>query len=553
MRQTYFSSESGFATLIALVMVGMLTLIGLAALSTSDDEVSIAGNELQEMRAFYAAESGLERAAANLQVQWENTGLPPTEMPTSPEDEVINNCDITYATVNNTPDSAEQRLLSKGSLAGLHALVNSFTISAAAQNPDNPGKIQMSQTFETALVPIFQFAVFYGNDLEIAPGPDMNLIGRVHSNGNLWLQAGGTLRMDSYVTASGNIYHGRKGAGGVSTGDVLVKDASGNYVSMQEASGWLDSDDTHWYDSSVARWQDRVQDAAHGQGQLNLPLTTTDGDAHKVIERGTGNPDSYEHKAGLKIINGQALQYDDASEVWVDVTASMVADGALTFNSDQFYDGRELEWVDAIELDIEKLYDGGYDPDNGVIYTAQDISGNYPALRLNNAEELDGGLTIASANPVYTNGNFNSNNKKAASILGDAVSFLSNSWDDSKSTLSKYSRVATETSVNASIMTGNMETTDANYNGGFENLPRFLEVWSGKPFNWKGSMVNMWHAVQADGLWNGTYYSPPIRNWMYDTDLDDPHQLPPETPMVRVFQNTGWKQNYVGTDDDGDY
>ena len=99
MKQTYFSSESGFATLIALVMVGMLTLIGLAALSTSDDEVSIAGNELQEMRAFYAAESGLEKAAANLQLQWENTGLPPTVMPTSPEDEVLNSCAITYATI----------------------------------------------------------------------------------------------------------------------------------------------------------------------------------------------------------------------------------------------------------------------------------------------------------------------------------------------------------------------------------------------------------------------------------------------------------------------
>ena len=64
MRLSIWKSEGGFATLVAIIMVGMLTLIGLAALSTSDDEVTIAGNGLQEMRAFYAAEAGLEKAAA---------------------------------------------------------------------------------------------------------------------------------------------------------------------------------------------------------------------------------------------------------------------------------------------------------------------------------------------------------------------------------------------------------------------------------------------------------------------------------------------------------
>ena len=62
-------------------MVAMLTLLGIAALSTSDDEVSIAGNELQEMRAFYAAEAGLEQAASELQDEYDTTGLPPTVMP----------------------------------------------------------------------------------------------------------------------------------------------------------------------------------------------------------------------------------------------------------------------------------------------------------------------------------------------------------------------------------------------------------------------------------------------------------------------------------------
>ncbi|MCB2231104.1 hypothetical protein KQH82_10350 [bacterium] len=555
MIRTKLKSEQGIVTVIALIMVGMLTLIGLAALSTSDDEVSIAGNELQEMRSFYAAEAGLEAAAAALQFEYETTGVPPTTMPSGSDS--INGCRVRYLTADDGP--ATQRTLTTGTLAGLHALVKSFTISAAGYRVADNSRVALQQSFETALVPIFQFAVFYGNDLEIAPGPEMTLIGRVHSNGNLWVQANATLRMDSYVTCSGEFLHGRKGPGGVSGGDVLIKDAAGNYQSVQASAptdvngdGWLTHADTSWYNASVNRWDGRVQDGAHGQGELNLPLTNVD-DPHKIIERADGgNADSYEHKATLKFIDGRA--YQKVGGVWNDVTASMIADGVIAFNNDQFYDQREGEWVDVMELDVDAMYSHGYEPDNGVVYFSDEAasSAEYPAIRINNGDELGDALTICSENPLYTKGDFNSVDKKPAALMGDAITFLSENFDDSKSTWSKSSRVATETTVNASYLTGNTETTDWNYNGGFENLPRFLESWSGRAFNWSGSAVNLWYSLQANGNWNGTYYDPPIRNWRYDTDLDDPNKLPPETPVVRVFQRTGWRQVNVGYADGAD-
>jgi hypothetical protein len=223
----------------------------------------------------------------------------------------------------------------------------------------------------------------------------------------------------------------------------------------------------------------------------------------------------------------------------------MITDGVISFSADQFTDQRENAQVDVMELDIDLMYSQGYAPSSGVIYFA-DSTSDYPALRLRSGSQLDAGLTVASANPVYTLGNYNSVDKKPAAILADAVTFLSGSWDDSKSAMTKSDRIATNTTVNASYLTGNIETTDANYNGGFENLPRFLEEWSGRDFNWLGSAVCLWNSVQANGLWNGTYYSPPDRNWAYDPDLNDPNKLPPETPMVRVFQRIGWQQKYVG-------
>lgn len=536
------SSQSGFATLIALIMVAMLSLIGLAALSTSDDDANIAGNQLQEMRAFYAAEAGLEQAAAILEAEYDSTGAPPTVMPSGTDE--VNGCQVAFSCA--TDGVAGQTMLTHGTLVGLHALVNSFSLTSVAVNAADRAKVEMAQTFETALVPIFQFAIFYGNDLEIAPGPAMNLMGRVHTNGDLWVQAGDVLNMDSYMTAAGSILHGRKGPGGVSAGDVLIKDANGNYVSMKEGAGWLDANDAHWYDSSVARWQGRVQDSTHGQAALNVPLTQdAAGDPHKLIEPASGNPDSYETKADLKFIDRRAYQKVDT--VWVDVTDSMTATGVITFTNNQFTDQREAKNVDLMELDIGKMYDEGFDPSSGVIYYSDQSAGpDFPAMRVSNADELDDALTIASENPVYTLGDYNSVNKKPAAILADAVTFLSSAWDDLMGGSSVDDRVAVNTTVNASYLTGNIETTVSNYNGGFENLPRFLEKWGGKDFNWSGSAVNLWSSVQATGNWNGTYYTPPNRNWQYDSDLDDPANLPPETPVIRVFQRTGWRQEYVG-------
>lgn len=540
-------NQQGVAALIALILIGMLLMLGLAILSTSEDEQTIAGNEFQEMRAFYAAEAGLERVTAAMQNEYDSTGAPPLTLPSGSE--TLNQCQVTYRTTDDGP--AAQRVLTAGTLQGLHALVKSFTITSRAVSTTDNSNMILKQSFETALVPIFQFAVFYDNDLEIAPGPDMTLSGRVHTNGDLYYQAGSNLYLDSYVTAAGDILHGRKGPEAVSSGDVLIKNAAGDYVSAKMGADFLDATYGDWYDSSASRWNGRVQDQSHGQSTLNLPLANSD-DPHKMIERASGNPDSYESKATLRIIDGVATRLM-SDGTWQDVTASMVADGVLTYTEDKFYDQRETHWVDATEIDIDKLYSTGYAPSNGVVYFSDDVasSSEWPALRLTNGETIgsDQGLSVVSENPMYTLGDFNSNNKKPVSLMADAVTFLSNAWEsngyDSYSTNYKTDRTASSTTVNASYVTGNIETTDSDYNGGFENLPRFLEDWGNRTFTWSGSAVNLWNSEQAIGTWNGSYYSPPNRDWKYDTDLNDPNRLPPETPVVRVFQRTGWRQAYT--------
>jgi hypothetical protein len=169
-----------------------------------------------------------------------------------------------------------------------------------------------------------------------------------------------------------------------------------------------------------------------------------------------------------------------------------------------------------------------------------------PGVRLRNAATLPRATTFATNNPLYTFGNFNTSSKKPASILCDALTALSGNWNDSKSTQSLSNRIATATTINASFITGTDETGAGghDYNGGLENVIRFLEDWSSKSLTWRGSAVSLYYSRQARGEWGGDSYSPPDRNWGFDTDLLNIANLPPGTPMVNIVQRTQWYQTF---------
>ena len=64
--RTFFKDQSGVALVIALVMMIILTLIGLASVSTSIFEIILSGNERGATDAFYGADSGAQVVASNL-------------------------------------------------------------------------------------------------------------------------------------------------------------------------------------------------------------------------------------------------------------------------------------------------------------------------------------------------------------------------------------------------------------------------------------------------------------------------------------------------------
>jgi len=537
-------NEEGFTLLIFLSLLLMLTMIGIAAVMTSTTDVNIAGNDLKSINTFYSAEAGLEKAIAQIRAHYTSgaTG-PPNPLPTDSFE--LGNIAVIYSTADN--GAATLETLTVGAYKGLYALVKSFTITSRAKDNGTQTETKIESEVKDALVPIFQFAVFYEQDLEILPGPNMTLGGRVHSNHDLYLGSRASLKCDSWTTAAGDIYHGRKDDPSDNmTGDVTIKDRYGVYQSMKNSDGtWLDSNDPAWVSSSLNRWGGQVQDQSHGMTELNLPVVVS-GDPIDMIKRASGgNTDSYENTAGLKIVDGQVL-YKNASDVWVNVTSTFTSTSILTTKS--FYNYREGKTVTAYDIDISKLNTSGYYPRNGILYASRNqVAGTQQAIRLINGATLSAPLSVVSNNPLYTLGNYNSVNKKAAALFTDALTVLSTNWSDANSDKSLSNRVANNTTVNAAFLTGNSQTSLSHYNGGLENLPRFLETWSGKTFTYRGSMVDLWFSEQATGAWvyGSPQYEAPNRDWAFDLAFLDPNNLPPGVPHINTVLKVSWVQRIV--------
>jgi hypothetical protein len=208
--------------------------------------------------------------------------------------------------------------------------------------------------------------------------------------------------------------------------------------------------------------------------------------------------------------------------------------------------------------------------DASVLVNALSARANRPvhfrrALKLVNGGlgSLPQGLAIASENPVYVQGNFNSDGNFVTagsvpvSVMADAVTLLSNSWNDIRSFTSptnSLNRVATTTSYRMAIVTGKglpfpqPAGSDASFgsDGGAHNFVRSLEDWNaGATHRYRGSMVSFFINRQAVGTFKCCQqdaYNRGPREWTFDTDFLLPSRLPPGTPMFRDVNTLTFRQ-----------
>jgi hypothetical protein len=171
------------------------------------------------------------------------------------------------------------------------------------------------------------------------------------------------------------------------------------------------------------------------------------------------------------------------------------------------------------------------------------------------------GLTIASENPVYVQGNWNAtdsafpNPHSASAILADAVTLLSNSWNDRRSFTDPHNqgpRTATDTGYRFAVISGKGLSfphvagtfQDFGTDGGAHNFLRYLENWGGDLLSYRGSIVSFFTSRQGIGIYKccQDVYSPPTRGYNFDVEFLTPALLPPHTPMFRDINTTGFAQ-----------
>ncbi len=535
-------NKKGQAVILSYLVILSLIILSAGLLTKAVSEKNIAERNKMTTEAFYLAEGANENAIAAFTTAMANFQIP-TTVATFNYATVFTT--FGNATVNTTITRLEQndRPLIENNT---NVYVSDYEVASTAVHPQNTSiSVTVHQIIARRLIPTFQHAVFYNDDLEILPGPAMTLSGRIHSNKDIYVNSRDTLTIDSfYFRSAGDIFNQRKDDPSDPMGGIVSirvdKPGAPDYENM----AGLDSSDPTWTADSIDRWQGTVQSAVHGVTRLTTPAV------------GSIQPDGYyASQANVVIVNNTITKNGVPLTEGVDYPT-----GTVAVSSTSFYSNREEKYIRMTTIDMKKLAgttgtcSGGPCPNNlpsnGLIYaTRNDISGSQePGIKLVNGEEIVNpsggvnGLTLVSNTPVYIKGNYNTVNEKPTSVISDSINLLSNNWNDNNSALGINSRVATPTTFNTAFVAGVDETTVGGYNGGLENYPRMHEKWTGVNLTIKGSFVELWNSTVATGAWlyGAPQYTAPNRIWSYNTAFNNPANLPPFTPMAVEARRIAW-------------
>lgn len=482
------------------------------------------------------------------------------------------------------------------------------------------------QLVGATIIPLFQFAVFYNLDLDVSPGQPMTINGPVFCNGIIWMWPYASMTFNSTV------------------GSALVVTNHMQPYDQQSSSGYVaptykvtGQPQSHLDSLTMPIGTNNNPSAV--EAIINLPPA---GLGAPLAAAYTTNGSIYQFNLSDLIISNSAAGLSSTCgtniTIWFQDSVALTthltpvtndlfrlktggftniityANGARNSRSNvayscysfvtnvQFYDFRESDTVQAVQVDIDKFNDwltntsvtGGLqynktcysDGDHGIrsmfIYNSVPrTSSQLPAVRLINGFQLpyttdpngsartSAGLTVVTPQPVYAYGNYNvqvaggatnaaagttntAGNTYPAAIMADAITILSSKWNDTGSAYlsggSLGSRSPVPTTLNAACLEGIVVSTNdgsgnLHYSGGIENFLRLEENWSSSTvLTYNGSIVVMFPSIYATGFWQvpGNYYNVPTRKWAFDLNFNNPNLLPPNTPQFFKIIRKDW-------------
>ena len=572
--------RSGFALPAALAVLVLLSVLAGTIFANAMASFRSGMTDLGKSRTYYASEAGAESAMAQLALALEDAVLEDEELSkiSAPD---IQGFSFDSFSVKKIGSVMTERI-TDGPFAGLYSRTQLVEIHSEAADPEfNSSAVLI--TAKAQAIPIFQFGVFYEKDLEISNLPPMTFGGWIHSNGSIWTSSRNAWYED-LITTPNKYYRDWKFRHNLALG-VYIHDATGSPVKVQfDSRSHPNAND--FRARSDYDFDNRLKTDAYGVDSLRVPLP--DGvDPVEIIQPREPSDGTLEQNAKfawkadwyVELDLGRIAAGNEASDLCDNgithtrggargVPSAVECRNIFSFRYDMWYEGRERRWVDVLDINLGALFawaTGGNQ--TSIIYITAETAGAddprgdgvFPVIRLVNGQTLGNAVSIATNHPMYVLRNFNSVDWQPAALVADAVTFLSNAWNDAQhqtTTVERRDWNAVDTEVNAAVLAGHSPTPcdhevcgNQPYGGGLENFPRFLEYWDGDELLYRGSLVSLFYNQQGRGPWQfsgnrrarNQYYWPPTRNWEFDTRFEDPENLPPGTPVVGNVIHTAFR------------
>ena len=301
------AGERGIALLTTILMMVLMSalLVGFTTAVMSDQGYRAIDRD--RARAFYGAQSGIEKLNADLARLFVNQVGPndaavmalgvAANRPTIPN--------VTFVDVGSSPAYAVQPLgpatsgiVSSGPYEGLMALKRQFQLDATARAADG-GEVHLKRVVEAVAIPVFQFGIFSDVDLAFNAADDFDFGGRVHTNRNLFLAegSGNTLYLRDKVTAVGEVV--RKflsngvaigSAGQTGTVNMTRGNSTGPFRALTTSEGSVTDGPTSslnnsWPTISLSTYVSNIRNSRTGVKPLNLDLVAANGVNIDLIKR----------------------------------------------------------------------------------------------------------------------------------------------------------------------------------------------------------------------------------------------------------------------------
>lgn len=582
------SHKSGYALLMVMSIVAVSLIVLAATMQRTGTVALLNSRNNTYLVNINAAEAAVEKTYARLAYDFVAFGV----------GGVIHNLPLYRTNVPNTVESTYWRnfQFSDGQGNGNRTYINLLTNYSGPLPSQYPGLFTMNAPVYRivsnarnvgglvtmtsaaqidvllALVPLSTYAIFYNSLLEFSTAAPMTVNGRVHANGNIYTGSSSPTRFNDTVTATGTLSSPKNNGSGPWKGTQAgtFKGSPTYKTNVPTITLSINMTNTHSLidipPSGESATSSQGQQRLYNQAQVVLLVSNT-----AVYARIQAS------------VSGQAPGADSSPQILTSPTdaSALATNFPFLTLTNKFRDQREDKDILVTQIDVAK-YDHWIKTNSSILSKFPTGSGTYPTIlyaadnRANSSSQLSGvrvvhgavvprngglGWSLATPNPLYVWGNYNSTNASyfgttnttaalPSAFMSDALTILSDAWNDSTSFTASQTgpTPSSKVAINAAILTGitpSTGNTSTTFSGGVHNLPRLLENWTSSRQVWLNtSIINLFNSTKATGKFvtpgTGSYYTAPTRQFSFDQNFLDPAKQPPGMPCALVPIRYNW-------------